>query len=185
MKRPKFLCFASKHAVMFFVLDTFVCEYPVGFGMTLQTKLGHTQQPPNKYNDIFDEYLAFVVVLFIDRHLDFWGEIKFKGRSLCPFMRVFILNSVWNRATMKRPQCRNCTWEKSTNPSFVQSHLPHVRIQFEPSRIFTRTKFFGCFTRSWYSTLFLIGRCKLSRALDLFHLCLCSLLPVSESWRKL
>lgn len=100
-------------------------------------------------------------------------------------MRVFILNSVWNRTTMKRPQCRNCTWEKSTNPSFVQSHLPHVRIQFEPSRIFTRTKFFGCFTRSWYSTLFLIGRCKLSRALNLFHLCLCSLLPVSESWRKL
>ena len=38
------------------------------------------------YNDIFDEYLAFVVVLFVDRHLDFWVEFKIRGRSLCPFI---------------------------------------------------------------------------------------------------
>lgn len=58
------------------------------------TQNKNKKQKKINYNDIFDEYLAFVVVLFVDRHLDFWVEFKIRGRSLCPFMRAFVFNSV-------------------------------------------------------------------------------------------
>jgi len=36
--------------------------------------------------DEYSKYYVFAVVLLIVRHLDFLGEFKIRGRSLCPFI---------------------------------------------------------------------------------------------------